>query len=816
MGIETNLEDMLRKERDLSEQVEEFTVTVQKFKRGSVVCDFKVNYILKEAYIAIPFAIKPSNITTALGNNFKFKKGILFQRFLIAGGSFNASSPVDHCAAKGCSHKCNYDYDLEDYLCTCPPSLQLASDSRICVEVGEETSSRLPEIVVNVVPSDCLWSSWSDWSVCSVECGKGKRERKRTIEIPERNGGSCLGRNQEFEECEEICQGTTEVSEVEIITAAPTETPTGSDGATEASTVAETDMDIAAENRDVERSTETVGSTTVTEEVEKEATTEAVEQGEEQFPEEVKPLTDDVSAATTEEVATESPTEAETVKIIFPLPEDPTETTTEFGIKLGPVTEQTDAAMTTEAIDESMETDMEVTTEKQMEEETKTEITTVTIDGKIDIATSTLRSVSVTSEDAITTLTTSEATTLVEKETESVENVDVDEIVVTEEEQTTVATTVAETTAAPKETEDEPSKRPRLEDEAVEVETTTTDETTTTGKVIETEVSSTEEPVKPTTVIDTEISTTEEPSKPTTVSDITEVETEVITTEEPVKPTTVSEVETEASTTEEPVKPSTTEPTDTTDHEQTTIVGISSVDERTTTEKVMDTMDETFTTEKVMEATTEVIPSKRPRLEDEAVEVETEKAMVTDETSTTTEKVLEAVDETTTVMYTVDETTTTVMEVTTTEKVMEAVDVSSTSTEATDETTTMGKIMEDETTTMKDMLTTVEVVAISESDDDMTVVTTLRPRLDEEAFADSTTVQPVQDDQMFLCQPGQTGDDSGDIPMNCEHVSGDQEKSVMLLIPTDVIGDRINRLFDKNVKIVVRDFMLMDRSPRRL
>merc|ERR1712183_1033650 len=88
------------------------------------------------------------------------------------------------------------------------------------------------------------------------------------------------------------------------------------------------------------------------------------------------------------------------------------------------------------------------------------------------------------------------------------------------------------------------------------------------------------------------------------------------------------------------------------------------------------TIDETFTTEKVMEATTEVIPSKRPRLEDEAVEVETEKAMVTDET-TTTEKVLEAV----------DETTTTVMEVTTTEKVMEAVDVSSTSTEATDETT---------------------------------------------------------------------------------------------------------------------------------
>ena len=83
----------------------------------------------------------------------------------------------------------------------------------------------------------------------------------------------------------------------------------------------------------------------------------------------------------------------------------------------------------------------------------------------------------------------------------------------------------------------------------------------------------------------------------------------------------------------------------------------------------------------------------------------------------------------------------------------------------------------------------------------------------------TTTVQPKaaeRQDEQFLCQPVQTGDDSGDLPMKCEHISGDQEKSVMLLIPRDVIGDRQNRLFDKNVKIVVRDFMLMDRSPRRL
>ena len=95
-------------EGDLAEQAEDVTVEVTRFTRGSVVCDFKVtdispssatsyhihlhhlyplhhllhiqvNYILKEAYIAIPFSIKPSNITNIMGQNFKFKKGVLFQ-----------------------------------------------------------------------------------------------------------------------------------------------------------------------------------------------------------------------------------------------------------------------------------------------------------------------------------------------------------------------------------------------------------------------------------------------------------------------------------------------------------------------------------------------------------------------------------------------------------------------------------------------------------------------------------------------------------------------------------------------------------------
>jgi hypothetical protein len=131
-AIENDLMDMLRNEKELIEQAD-FTVKVQNFQPGSVICNFKVNYVLKEAYLAIPFAIKTSNVSDVLNNNFKFKKGILFQRFLIAAGSFNSTNPVDHCKTKGCSHKCDYDYEISDYKCTCPKVLALDVDSLTCV-----------------------------------------------------------------------------------------------------------------------------------------------------------------------------------------------------------------------------------------------------------------------------------------------------------------------------------------------------------------------------------------------------------------------------------------------------------------------------------------------------------------------------------------------------------------------------------------------------------------------------------------------------------------------------------------------------------
>merc|ERR1711879_189715 len=53
----------------------------------------------------------------------------------------------------------------------------------------------------------------------------------------------------------------------------------------------------------------------------------------------------------------------------------------------------------------------------------------------------------------------------------------------------------------------------------------------------------------------------------------------------------------------------------------------------------------------------------------------------------------------------------------------------------------------------------------------------------------------------FLCQPAGSQSDSGDLNMNCVHTAGDQDRTVMILIPRDVIGDiSLDRLYDKNVK----------------
>merc|ERR1712038_1996622 len=136
----------------------------------------------------------------------------------------------------------------------------------------------------------------------------------------------------------------------------------------------------------------------------------------------------------------------------------------------------------------------------------------------------------------------------------------------------------------------------------------------------------------------------------------------------------------------------------------------------------------------------------------------------------------------------------------------------------------------------------VTVIGVQEDDDTVTIVT-MRPTTEDDMSGDgegsTTTMQSIIDDetatttvaadttttaptaaaadQEFLCTHTQNDTDtSGDLPMNCTQMEGEEKKTVMLLIPKEVLGDiSLTRLFDKNVKIVVKDFMVMDRSPRR-
>ncbi|TRY69316.1 hypothetical protein TCAL_09878, partial [Tigriopus californicus] len=186
--ITRGLEEILLSNDELSNHVD-FKVEIIGFKKGSVICNYNIHYILKQGFVAVPFIIKPSNVTSVLNEGFQFKQGILFQRFVIAAGSHKAASPVDHCDAKGCSHKCAYDYDLEDYVCTCPPKLQLGEDIKTCEDPTAISTIR-PEVT-------CSWSTWEEWSDCSSQCGEGTRTRYRSSLVEE----NCSGKNNEVRKC---------------------------------------------------------------------------------------------------------------------------------------------------------------------------------------------------------------------------------------------------------------------------------------------------------------------------------------------------------------------------------------------------------------------------------------------------------------------------------------------------------------------------------------------------------------------------------------------------------------------------------------
>ncbi|KAK3592034.1 hypothetical protein CHS0354_019289 [Potamilus streckersoni] len=50
-------------------------------------------------------------------------------------------------------------------------------------------------------PIDGVWNLWSPWTLCTVTCGYGLRNRSRTCNGPFYNGTPCPGKSEETESC---------------------------------------------------------------------------------------------------------------------------------------------------------------------------------------------------------------------------------------------------------------------------------------------------------------------------------------------------------------------------------------------------------------------------------------------------------------------------------------------------------------------------------------------------------------------------------------------------------------------------------------
>ena len=75
---------------------------------------------------------------------------------------------------------------------------------------------------------------------------------------------------------------------------------------------------------------------------------------------------------------------------------------------------------------------------------------------------------------------------------------------------------------------------------------------------------------------------------------------------------------------------------------------------------------------------------------------------------------------------------------------------------------------------------------------------------------DLTTTSPEIGDHEFQCTEAVADDKDEDVPLECVFASTEEEMTVFLVIPRDSLGGNRKKLFDKNIKIVVKDFMIMD------
>ena len=151
-SIENGLMNMLTEEEDLGQKMD-FQVAVEEIKVDNSEVDFKIIYNMKNSFLAVPFELKPVNLSDVLHKDFKLRKGILFEQFPVDTDSFECSGS-DPCAELGCSHKCGYDYRRQEYVCTCPAHLQMSGDQRRCVSPGNDIKDQETTTEVGVSESE--------------------------------------------------------------------------------------------------------------------------------------------------------------------------------------------------------------------------------------------------------------------------------------------------------------------------------------------------------------------------------------------------------------------------------------------------------------------------------------------------------------------------------------------------------------------------------------------------------------------------------------------------------------------------------------
>lgn len=92
------------------------------------------------------------------------------------------------------------------------PFKRLQSLSSVKVEDGQDhfNIDDYPVAEQDLTPVDCVVSSWTDWSSCSVSCGSGWVKRRRDVLVgPKNNGKSCPKKLERKRKCQkDVCPDT--------------------------------------------------------------------------------------------------------------------------------------------------------------------------------------------------------------------------------------------------------------------------------------------------------------------------------------------------------------------------------------------------------------------------------------------------------------------------------------------------------------------------------------------------------------------------------------------------------------------------------